>query len=839
MPGEPSQQLRLQKLLKKGVKHQREGRGELAEACYRKIMKLDPMSAEARQMQSLLQGKMGQMQPEIHGLQQARKVDPEKPGPESAEAHLHLGQEKERLGDLQAAANSYRSALVLKPDSPELHCHLARVLCRGGALEPAAELYRRALALAPPRHDNYSDVGCVLTDLGRFEAALEAFRRALTLNRHSARTIACLGRLFERKCDLLSAADAFRDAIKLDPALRPAYVDLGFVLYGLGELAEASDCFYHVLQLQPDSAEATANLALIHLVQGHFSVGWPEYEWRWKVGVGDDRRFVERQWKGEPLQGEGILLYAEQGLGDTMQFVRYAPLVAARGGKVILEVQPALHGLLGGMEGVSQVVSRGDPLPHFTWQCPLLSLPLAFGTEMGTIPAKVPYLFPDPVKMEEWQGRLAGNTRRIGLAWAGNPKHPRDRIRSIALDQLIALMKVPGTTFYSLQFGPGAEQTKQLPADVRLIDLAEELKDFANVAAIVANLDLVICIDSSMAHLAGAMGKPVWILLNKGCDWRWLREREDSPWYPTARLFRQTIAGAWEEVVSRIESELQRFATNQFLSSDLNMDQERMEGPAVVNTRDAFSASAGAPAMDIHVINLDRSKDRMAAFKKVNGWLPLKFLRFAGIEGKSLSRGTLVDQGLITADLGYNDGALGCALSHLALWDLAIEKDELITICEDDAIFNRGFVSSAEALLKTVPPEWHVILWGWNFDSSLLFDMLPGVSPCLAAFNQSAMRMGAEAFQSLSLNPQPFKIFSAFGAVGYSLSPTGARTLKKHCFPLRKMDVFVPGLGRSVVNFGIDVMLNDAYQKINAYASFPPLVITKNDHGISTVQQKS
>ncbi len=567
MPGGPSQQFRLRKLLKKGVKHHREGRGELAEACYRKIMKLDPMSAEARQMQSLLQGKTGQMQPEIHGLQQAEKVHPEKPGSESAEAHLRLGQEKERLGDLQAAANSYRSALVLKPDSPELHCHLARVLGRGGALEPAAELYRRALALAPQRHDIYSDLGCVLTDLGRFEAALEAFRRALTLNRHSARTIACLGRLFERKSDLLSAADAFRDAVKLDPALLPAYVDLGFVLYGLGEFAEASDCFHHVLQLKPDSAEATANLALIHLAQGHFSRGWPEYEWRWKVGAGDDRRFVERQWRGEPLQGESILLYAEQGLGDTMQFVRYAPLVTARGGKVILEVQPALHGLLGGMEGVSQVVSRGDRLPHFTWQCPLLSLPLAFGTETGTIPAKVPYLFPDPMKMEEWQGRLAGNTRRIGLAWAGNPKHPRDRIRSIALDQLTALMKVPGTTFYSLQFGPGAEQMKQLSADVRLIDLAEELKDFANVAAIVANFDLVICIDSAMAHLAGAMGKPVWILLNKGCDWRWLQEREDSPWYPTARLFRQTIAGAWAEVVSRIEGELRSPGANLLIAS--------------------------------------------------------------------------------------------------------------------------------------------------------------------------------------------------------------------------------------------------------------------------------
>lgn len=836
MSGEAPHQ-RLQKLLKKGVKHHRDGRIEAAEACYRKIMKVDPLSIEAKQLEGLLLGKAASIQPAIQSFQPVAERHPGQSRPESAEMYQRVGQEKELLGDLQAAANSYQKALALKPDAPELHCHLARVLCRGGALEPAAELYRRAIALAPQRHEIYSDLGSVLTDMGKFEAALEVFRRALTLNRNSAKTVACLGRLFERKGDLVSAADAFRDAVKLDPTLLAAYVDLGFVLYGLGEFAEASECLQHVLKLQPDSAEAAANLALIHLVQGEFSIGWQEYEARWKIGGGDKRRFAEPQWRGEPLQGERILLHAEQGLGDTIQFVRYAPLVAALGGTVLLEVQPALHGLLAGIEGVSQVVSRGEPPPDFTWQCPLLSLPLAFGTEPGTIPAKVPYLFPDPVKKEEWQRRLAGNTRRIGLAWAGNPQHPRDRTRSIALDQFIPLMKVPDTTFYSLQFGPGVEQIKHLPAELRLIDLAEELKDFANVAAIIANLDLVICIDSSTAHLAGALGKPVWILLSKGCDWRWLQERAGSPWYPTARLFRQTTAGAWTEVVSRIESELQQFATNQGLASGLMTDEESIAEPAVVGAKGASSSYLGVPAMEIQVINLDRSKDRMDAFEKMNGALSLNFLRFSGIEGKSLSRDALVERGLITADVGYNDGALGCAMSHLALWERAIEKDEPITICEDDAIFNREFPRSAEVLLKTLPPDWHVILWGWNFDSSLLFDMLPGVSPCLAAFNQGAMRMGAEAFQSLSLNPQPFKLFSAFGAVGYSISPAGARALKKHCFPLRKVDVFVSGLGRSITNFGIDVMLNDAYQRINAYASFPPLVITKNDHGISTVQQ--
>ena len=584
MSGAVSPQHRLQKLLKKGLKHHREGRIELAEACYRKILKVDPMSSEARQMLRLLGGKAGPAQVQIQSLSAILTDDPDtlenragsylaagkfQPAidclrrvvelcPESAQALQHLGEAQERLGDLQAAVNSYRCALALKPDSTELHCHLARALYQGGALQPAAELYRRALVLDPNRYEIYNDLGLVLTNLGNFEAAVEAFRRSLILNRGSAKTIAALGYLFECKGDLISAADAYRDAVRLDPKLLAAYGDLGFVLYGLGELAEAADCFHRLRALRPDSAEATVNLGLIHLLQGDLSVGWAEYESRWKVGVGDDRKLVQRRWKGEPLGGERILLYAEQGLGDTMQFVRYVPLVAARGGQVVLEVQPALRRLLSGTEGASQVISRGETLPEFTWQCPLLSLPPAFRTELHTIPARVPYVRPNPALVEAWQRRLQGNTRRIGLAWAGNPTHYRDRLRSIPLEQFVPLMKVAGTTFFSLQFGPGSEQVQQLPPGVRLVDFAAELKEFTDTAAIIANLDLVISIDGSIAHLAGAMGKPVWILLNKGCDWRWFLGREDSPWYPTARLFRQTTPGGWQEVVNRIELELRQ-----------------------------------------------------------------------------------------------------------------------------------------------------------------------------------------------------------------------------------------------------------------------------------------
>ena len=240
--------------------------------------------------------------------------------------------------------------------------------------------------------------------------------------------------------------------------------------------------------------------------------------------------------------------------------------------------------------------------------------------------------------------------------------------------------------------------------------------------------------------------------------------------------------------------------------------------------------------MNIHVINLDRCPDRMLAFEKLNGHLQPNLLRFPAVDGATVARGALADRGTITADLGYGDGALGNALSHLALWDLSIETNRAFTVCEDDAIFNRGFGPAAESLINLLPSDWHVILWGWNFDSVVLFDMLPGVSPCLSIFDQDRMRMGVEAFQSASLTPRPFRLFNAFGIAGYAVSPLGAQVMKQRCLPLRNRDVPIPGLGRAVPNRALDVVLNDVYPRVNAYVSFPPLIITRNFHTNSTVQ---
>jgi hypothetical protein len=281
---------------------------------------------------------------------------------------------------------------------------------------------------------------------------------------------------------------------------------------------------------------------------------------------GARRNFTQPQWLGESIDGARILLHAEQGLGDTLQFVRYAPMVAARGAKVILEVPAELRRLIENTmtTGAMQIVTRGSTLPDFDWHSPLLSLPLVFRTDLASIPAPIPYLLTEPQLTREFAQHFSSHSTnknlRVGLVWSGSPRHTRDRQRSIPLAQLSSLTEIPGTTFYSLQKGPAAKELLDMPIDMNLVDLSTHLNDFSDTAAAIANLDLLITVDTAVAHLAGALGKPVWILLTRNPDWRWLLDREDSPWYPAARLFRQRTAGDWSAAIDRVQQQLQHLA---------------------------------------------------------------------------------------------------------------------------------------------------------------------------------------------------------------------------------------------------------------------------------------
>ena len=328
-------------------------------------------------------------------------------------------------------------------------------------------------------------------------------------------------------------------------------------LKGQGKLDGAAACCRRALELKPDFAEAHLQQSLLSLVTGDFQRGWTEYEWRWKDKQWQRRNFSQPLWDGQRLEGKTILLHAEQGLGDTIHFVRYVPQVKQRGGTVIVECPKPLLSLLTSGAGIDRLVGRGEELPPFDLQAPLLSLPGIFRTSLETIPADVPYLFADPGLVEHWRrelGSIAGF--KIGIAWHGSPKHPNDRNRSIPLASFEPLARCSRVRLLSLQKGTGAEQLQDLAGRIPVADVGSRLDDFRDTAAVLVNLDLVIACDTAVAHLAGALGVPVWVALPFTADWRWLLDRSDSPWYPTMRLFRQRQPGDWPGVFEDIKAEL-------------------------------------------------------------------------------------------------------------------------------------------------------------------------------------------------------------------------------------------------------------------------------------------
>jgi hypothetical protein len=385
--------------------------------------------------------------------------------------------------------------------------------------------YDTALALDPSHPVASTDRGVALTLLGRFEEALASHDHAL----------------------------------RVQPDLVAAHVNRGNTLVGLTRMEEALGSYADAIALDPEHSEANFNAAVVRLCAGDFREGWQQYEYRWKKkGVAwQPRDFRQPVWRGEKdLHGKTVFLGAEQGLGDTIQFMRYAPLVAALGAKVILGVQRPLKEVALSVPGVSLVLSDGEALPDFDLHCPLLSLPLGFETDLTTIPANIPYVWPYQERMEKWRRRLPQNGRmRVGIVWAGNSVHLNDQNRSVPLARFATVLSVPGLDFVSVQKEVSAAQAAILD-EHGVVQLGQEFEDFADTAAVVAMLDLLVAVDTSVAHIAGAMGKAVALLVPFSPDWRWLLDRTDSPWYPTMRLFRQTAIGDWGTPLEQVRKEL-------------------------------------------------------------------------------------------------------------------------------------------------------------------------------------------------------------------------------------------------------------------------------------------
>lgn len=482
--------------------------------------------------------------------------------PNFPEVLLNLGNLHYDAGDFAAAADCCRRALVLRPTYAKAWCNLGNALQMLGGVRAAARCYERTLALNPSTVAARHNLGNAWMAQRKFAKAEACFRRALADDAQRAEHHNSLGNALFQQRKNAEAEACYRKALALQPDYSAAHTNLANVLMRGADRAAMIRHYERALQADPASPGGHYNLALALLRQGRYREAWAHHEYRWDFRELKLKRrhFAAPQWRGEPLDGAPILLHAEQGLGDTLQFARYAPLVAERGGRVILEVQPRLARLLRGLPGASQTIARGDPLPEFAWQCPLMSLPLAFATTIDTIPLPIPYVRAGAEETREMQDRRPGAGLRVGLAWAGNPQYRSDEERSMPLRALLPLASVPGIRWISLQKGPACAQMRALTAQFPLLDASSACRDFAETAALAATLDLVISVDTSVAHLAGAMGLPFWVALPRLADWRWMDEGDRCAWYPTARLFRQTRDGDWSDPVLRMAEELKILA---------------------------------------------------------------------------------------------------------------------------------------------------------------------------------------------------------------------------------------------------------------------------------------
>jgi tetratricopeptide (TPR) repeat protein len=487
--------------------------GRLAEAeqAYRQVLSIEPRNPDALHLLGLLAYQVGQMETAVTLIGQAVGVKPNEPI-----FLINLGQAHRAAGRLELAEITLRRAIQLNRNLPEAH----------------------------------SNLSALLRQLGRLDDAEAAARKALALNPRLAAAVLTLGAVLKDKGDPQAALAQYEQAQKLGSPRHEVLNNIGEALRALGQLDEAARAFEQAIALAPSMALLHWNLSLIHLMQGDWQRGFDEYEWRLRLASAP--QYPGKLWDGGDIDGRSILLYTEQGFGDAIQFARYVPLLAKRGAQAVLHCQPPLVRLLKRLKGAAQVIPIDQPPPATDFYAPLMSLPHRFQTTPPHVPGEVPYLHAEPAELEAWQARIApaAGARNIGLVWAGNRQHANDRNRSIAPELLAPLRDVRDVRWFSLQMNTSSADLGRL--GLNIAPLSHDIRDFADSAAAIAALDLLITVDTAPAHLAGALGKPVWVLLPDIPDWRWLLDRSDSVWYPTMRLFRQPARGDWQSVIAEV-----------------------------------------------------------------------------------------------------------------------------------------------------------------------------------------------------------------------------------------------------------------------------------------------
>ena len=547
----------LAQALAQAVALHRQGDLAQAEKIYARILKARRDHFDALHLLGLLKHQTGKTGEAYRLISAALAVNPR-----SADARANLGLVLHALKRDADALASFEQALALDAGHVEALNNRGSALLRLNRPAEALASFERLLAISPRHLEARVNRANALLDLNRVDDAIAAYDAVLAAQPRHAGAHFNRGNALMQRDRLEDAIAAFDRALAIAPDYAKAHNNRGLALRALNRHAEALASYDRAIALDKDFAEAQLNAAHALLTLGDFPRGLPAYEWRWKIPATAPRRRTLRQplWLGAAsVAGKTILLHAEQGLGDTIQFVRYAKPLAGAGAKVVLEVAPPLKQLLSETDGASRVVAQGEALPSFDLHCPLASLPLAFKTELASIPAEVPYLAAPGDRLEQWRARLDALPRpRIAVAWSGNPAHANDRHRSIALTRLEPLWSLDGPSFISVQRELRDADANALAGSARLLHLGNELSDFADTAAVLALADLVVSVDSAVAHLAGAMGRPVFILLPFSPDWRWMLAREDSPWYPSARLFRQPAIGDWASVIARVRDQIGR-----------------------------------------------------------------------------------------------------------------------------------------------------------------------------------------------------------------------------------------------------------------------------------------
>lgn len=564
-------------------------------------MKARPGSADAMTNYGVILEALGRHQEALVAFDRALEA-----GADSANLHFNRGNVLNIIGRYADALASYDAALVLSSDHVDALYNRGNTLAALGRHADAVASYERAFLLAPERADIRANCGAelmalerndealacldkalavapdhvvalnnrgnVLSRMHRFEEAFASYDKALALAPDYASALSNRGVALAELGRHNEALAHYARAISIAPDFIDAHLNRGNAFVAMARMEEGIRCYADVAALDPENPEANFNEAITRLCLGDFQNGLPKYEHRWRRAkyVAQRPNYPQPMWRGEQgISGKTIFLCSEQGIGDAIQFVRYAPMVAALGAKVILGAHGPLKSLLASVSGVAEVIADGEPLPNFDYYCPLLSLPLAFKTDLASIPSSVPYLRADAARVEQWRPKLRQTGRvRVGFCWAGSTAHVGDRRRSIPLEKFVPLLSVPGIDFFSLQKEVSDAQTAVL-RECGIVALGEHFVDFSDTAAVVAQLDLVISVDTSVAHLAGAMAKAVAVLIPFAPDWRWMLHRTDTPWYPTMRLFRQNAVNNWEQPLARLRNELAGVASGRTASATM------------------------------------------------------------------------------------------------------------------------------------------------------------------------------------------------------------------------------------------------------------------------------